>query len=1010
MSDSDEEVSPKKSPRKRAGKDGVEVDWHEDDMPPMPEKDYLCELMEEPERNAAGDLVLTTDEFRIKYGYSWDYCVVLKRVPTVHTPEGDDPPGFAHVPLTDAGEVDEDEMNDKLKKRGVDKDGMDDKTRTLLKQIKNGGLETMYYASDGKGDELLVLIKGTIARLASFADKIDFKFELDRREVRRRCEEGRPDKKIAPIHIAHKPELTNGRTPYEGLYGKFDTEPDFQTLYALKPGDYHAFDQLTRIKLIQSLLEYPAHSGGCGIKWHKMKSIVINRFPLHDNYRRHLLARKWLLPYQPPWMQPVDDIREYLGEKTALYFAFIGHYSTWCLGISIPGVIFFLQLLSTAYSFDGNQALGLPIFAIMVSLWATLMLEYWKRQEGIKRLEWGMIGFEQEELDRPEFVGDDQLSLIDGSKEVFFSPDARFKRVAASLSVVCVMILLVIAAVAAVFAFRYLAENEYLGEFFVETGATIASGLNAGQIAVMNVVYREIAILLTDVENHRTQTEYEDALIAKIFMFQFVNSYASFYYLAFGMKHFQKQPSSGANVFKNSTEVILEDVEAAATFDDDTTPADDTVPTGECGNMTCMYALMINLITIFGSKTGANISKQAIVPWAKTKKDEFLEKRANRLAAKKGETIEQVEEPRTTQAEEQMNMQPERSSAKNEAIRAIEDWQYVALQFGYVSLFVTAFPIAPLMAFVANCIGIQVEGGARLSVFQRTKPQGAEDIGTWQTVFTIIAAMAVVTNAGLAFFTMGVFSDPSWDGWRVWLFLSYQYVIFGLIYAFMAAVPDVPSDVETQIQRQEFIVEKIIKMAEDDDSEDESSDGDSDREELDESDEEEGEKKKPGCLDKIMPGAGGGAHYGKDRKVEKMIEKVELPGISDREDLLPLLPTEHDKKQLKTVYDKYDKNKNNKLDLEELGALLEEAAGHKLSDDELSRIMLEIDADGSGDISFDEFANVFVRISKGDLVPKALSNSKEQFELLFENMIEDDTDDDDGDDGDDEDDDDDDGK
>ena len=143
---------------------------------------------------------------------------------------------------------------------------------------------------------------------------------------------------------------------------------------------------------------------------------------------------------------------------------------------------------------------------------------------------------------------------------------------------------------------------------------------------------------------------------------------------------------------------------------------------------------------------------------------------------------------------------PERSSAKNEAIKAIEEWQYVALQFGYVSLFVTAFPIAPLMAFFANCIGIQVEGAARLNIFQRTKPQGAEDIGTWQTVFTIIAVMAVITNAGLAFFTMGVFSDPSWDGWRVWLFLSYQYVIFGLIYAFMAAVPRTV-DVETPSAR-----------------------------------------------------------------------------------------------------------------------------------------------------------------------------------------------------------------
>ena len=34
-------------------------------------------------------------------------------------------------------------------------------------------------------------------------------------------------------------------------------------------------------------------------------------------------------------------------------------------------------------------------------------------------------------------------------------------------------------------------------------------------------------------ENHRTQTAYDDALIIKLFAFQFANSYASCFYIAF---------------------------------------------------------------------------------------------------------------------------------------------------------------------------------------------------------------------------------------------------------------------------------------------------------------------------------------------------------------------------------------------------------------------------------------------------------------------------------------------
>ena len=49
----------------------------------------------------------------------------------------------------------------------------------------------------------------------------------------------------------------------------------------------------------------------------------------------------------------------------------------------------------------------------------------------------------------------------------------------------------------------------------------------------MSYVYSGIATRLNDAENHRTDTAFEDALIAKTFVFQFVNSFASLFYIAF---------------------------------------------------------------------------------------------------------------------------------------------------------------------------------------------------------------------------------------------------------------------------------------------------------------------------------------------------------------------------------------------------------------------------------------------------------------------------------------------
>lgn len=59
--------------------------------------------------------------------------------------------------------------------------------------------------------------------------------------------------------------------------------------------------------------------------------------------------------------------------------------------------------------------------------------EYWKRYNSTLALEWGMCSFEDEEVERPEFKGEEITSPVDGSKTRYFSPQQRFRRIMGSL-------------------------------------------------------------------------------------------------------------------------------------------------------------------------------------------------------------------------------------------------------------------------------------------------------------------------------------------------------------------------------------------------------------------------------------------------------------------------------------------------------------------------------------------------------------------------------------------------
>ena len=71
-----------------------------------------------------------------------------------------------------------------------------------------------------------------------------------------------------------------------------------------------------------------------------------------------------------------------------------------------------------------------------------------------------------------------------------------------------------------------------------------------------------------------------------------------------------------------------------------------------------------------------------------------------------------------------------------------------------MSLFITALPIAGVFGLFCNALNLRFEVWSLITIYQRAIPRSAEDIGTWQVVFTILMVASVITNAGLAVYTM----------------------------------------------------------------------------------------------------------------------------------------------------------------------------------------------------------------------------------------------------------------
>lgn len=474
---------------------------------------------------------------------------------------------------------------------------------------------------------------------------------------------------------------------------------------------------------------------------------------------------------------PLGRIRAYFGEKIGLYWAFIALYG-YCL--IVPGfvgfVVFIIQRLYSPY--EKEATIANAIYCIFIAAWGTVYLEIWRRRESSLAIKWGMMDYEEDEVARPQFKGITRRSPVtDELDEVFYANQKRRKYNTLGIVVSIILICLILAIVAGITILRWELTSR-LVYYGIDFSGYICSTINAIQIQIFNFVYGLIAVKLTELENHRTQSEFENSLIVKTFVFQFVNSFNALFYIAF---------------LKSRWEGCIVD--------------NDGEKVREIG-ASCMNELYIQLISIFTVSFLKNFLELG--------KPYLMYKFSKKLYGTSKKNVKRVQAMMSKTDYEILRDDIDRQVLlpqylTQQADGTLGEYLEIAVLFGYITLFAVAFPLSAMLALVLIMIEIQVDKLKILRLVRRPNPMGAKNIGTWWWIFQTISVISLFTNSAVLCFTSPTFDDL--DIARDNIYITFA-IFSGILLVFRvwlrAAIPDISSKYETVYRRHKNIVEKWV--------------------------------------------------------------------------------------------------------------------------------------------------------------------------------------------------------
>ncbi|XP_061465885.1 anoctamin-9 isoform X2 [Rhineura floridana] len=495
----------------------------------------------------------------------------------------------------------------------------------------------------------------------------------------------------------------------------------------------------------------------------KLRDLIKNKvfetaFPLHEeeylsaklDVKRENLGRFQKIHWAR-WteIQPIEDIRTYFGEKVALYFAWLSWYTRTLFVAAVPGIILVIYGLISFRSSQVSKEIcaanttmmcplcdqkcpfwplsdtctyaqithlldneGTVLFAIFMAIWATAFLELWKRKRATVVTDWNLYQWDEEEED---------LAM-----ELAYNPELDpqlYKHSYIRSTIVLILVLLMICVLIGIAFVPVLYRSmvtviftQSNSEFFRERASTMAvitgAVLHYFTIIIMSKVNRRVALYLcTDLEKPRTFTEWEKNFTIKFFTFQFFNHFSSVIYVAFFLGRINGRPGDYVRV---GGKWRLE----------------------ECHPSGCLIDLFIQMAVIMTLKQTLNSVVEYMLPWVRCKFKLFGKPQNNSRGRGKENAWDLCKE------------QWLRNYHLNEVnvFSLFDEYMEMMIQYSFTTIFVAAFPLAPLLALINNLIEIRLDAFKMVRLQRRMVPSKANDIGIWLLVLEAIGILAVIGN------------------------------------------------------------------------------------------------------------------------------------------------------------------------------------------------------------------------------------------------------------------------
>ena len=484
------------------------------------------------------------------------------------------------------------------------------------------------------------------------------------------------------------------------------------------------------------------------------------------------LSDSWRLSLFKLTEIPVKDIRNYYGEKIALYFKFLGYYTHRLWWIGIFGIIVFV--IQQLFDYNSNNQIVLNvIFGLMVTFWSTYILEDWRLQELKFAHKFGQMEFEDEEQERPSFVGTFKRSLINDFLNEMWSSDfsRSFKQFLALL--ICLFFLgtNMLISVYISYIVTFLDKNQFLPNIpFISLELTLPAIVNIAFMMIFNELFETVASVSTDWENHRTLSSYESSYVGKVFIFNFLNYISPMIFISFV-----------------NSELM------------------------GCYNGNCLYNLRIYFRTLiyilfiknFFEILGPSIKNAIIEKIHKSKKKDLESKRKKNLLKKNN----RFNAYRKINSYIQKEGRKEPYAESEDIDGTVSDYLEVAINYGLLSLFGVAFPAAFLSSFVLMVSEIHVDKARLFNYCQRPVPQSCGSIGFWLIIMDFVSYLSLLVNTGIICFTSGSFSNDR----KFLLFIVILLINFGFKFITQLVHSGTPDSVKNMIKRHETVADKTAK-------------------------------------------------------------------------------------------------------------------------------------------------------------------------------------------------------